>query len=321
MSTFTDAVTTASTLAGTAKEEAQRLGSASPDIDHLLVALTLDTGRAGQVLRAAGLHVARVREAAAHVHADQIASLGLSVSFPEPRPVQLPAGGTPPWTERARSLAGPRVGEDSADVLGRLLAEPSGLIRAILRHLHVDPAVLRTALDVAPERSTPVRLAPTFRTTDLYVPAPPSQVWAAVADPARLHEWDGGLTQLSPARQGPDGVARWDTETRAESPDGTPLPAPHGMLAVEVERVEATQDRRVHWRSSYPDAPRQNSRNVVVDIAPEGEGSRLTLTFGFLAPPDRPALRRGPLNLLFRFSTKMELTQIHGGLSRMFRAG
>ena len=63
MSRFSQAAATMHTLSLAAMEEASRLGVHDADIDHLLLALTLDADTGGQVLRRAGIRLDTARAA------------------------------------------------------------------------------------------------------------------------------------------------------------------------------------------------------------------------------------------------------------------
>lgn len=101
MSKLTVATATMYDLSLAGAEEASRLGEQSGDIDHLLLALTINEQVAGQVLRALGVDLERTRAAVEQQHADQLASLGVQAAAPGPGRITFHERGDFDWNDRA----------------------------------------------------------------------------------------------------------------------------------------------------------------------------------------------------------------------------
>src|SRR5690606_41760640 len=84
MSRFLSMAATMQTLSLAAMEEASREGRREADIEHLLLALTLNEQTAGQVLRRKGVTLEAVRTAVAAQHARQLSSLGVTTDAGQP---------------------------------------------------------------------------------------------------------------------------------------------------------------------------------------------------------------------------------------------
>lgn len=153
MSKLTIAAATSHALASTAMEEASRVGEHTVGVDHLFLALVVNEQQAGQALRGLGISLEAAREAVADQHASQLASLGIHASTPGHSRIAVRQNVDYVWGRAAlevmkRSAAGSSRGDADA-VLRELLAEPSGLIDAILQRLGTTPDVVRDRLDDA----------------------------------------------------------------------------------------------------------------------------------------------------------------------------
>jgi hypothetical protein len=87
-----------------AKEEASRYDMPETDVDHLLLALLVLGGPAGEVLREQGVTLADARRASEQVRADHIARLGIVAPPADPRPIRNPAVGEMNWSLRAQRV-------------------------------------------------------------------------------------------------------------------------------------------------------------------------------------------------------------------------
>lgn len=132
------------------------------DVDHLLIGLLATGGPAAQLLTRHGLDLASARKAAAAVHADAIAVLGVDVhALPVPAPRAIDElhrdnVGEMPMAERAGHLVdslGPRATE--RDLLRALLAEPSGTIRDLIERCGADPAAIMGDVEHPTNWTTP----------------------------------------------------------------------------------------------------------------------------------------------------------------------
>lgn len=335
MSKFIDAAATAHVLTVAAMEEASRFDQREADLDHLLLALTIDAGTAGQVLRGLGVTLDAAREAVSTEHDAALASLGVRVDAPATGGIRFHQTGGYDWSERALAVIR-RTGEndgrsDAAAVLRTLVREPSGLIEAILSRLGTTPSAVVERLDEAeryPEHRT--RQAPTpaviSGTSEAFVPATPEAVWALLADPSRIPDWEPSIGSVDEAPSAPEAGATWTVRTRAQRPDGKAIRVNPKTARQRVELVETDADRVIEWRFSYPDAPAANARRLRAELEPAAGGTQLRLFLAWERSPDRPRrlktlgrLMRPLMRPLMRYMIWMQLTQLGGGIGRAFR--
>ena len=153
MSKIGQIVATSYGLSMAASEEASRFSAHEIDVEHVLLALVIDDGTAGQVLRAMGIRLDAARDAVASQHRDQLASLGIAAEMPEEARIRFPQQGASDWSDRALKLltdAGSRgKSGDTTAVLRELLVEPSGTAEGILTRLGRAPAAIAERLDDA----------------------------------------------------------------------------------------------------------------------------------------------------------------------------
>jgi len=328
MSKFTEAAAVSQTLSLAAMEEASRLGIRNADIDHLFLALTLDAGNAGQVLRGLGVTLDVARDAVAAERTDHLESLGVASidaagSTGEQRIVFHETQGYD-WTDRAvdvlkRASSGVHDGRSSA-VLRCLLTEPSGTIGALLSRLGVDTADLRARLDEAdgirPADDERGRSRGPHGSMSAFVPAPPADLWMLVSDAMRIPEWDGAVGQVA---RGTDNEDEWDAAAPTHAPDGKPLRIKDEFRRIRIRREQVDAPVRVTWRMSYPDARAANERVIRFELEEAAGGTQMRIHFGW----ERTARRRTVLGWLLqplaRLVIFIQLTQISSGLSRVFR--
>jgi carbon monoxide dehydrogenase subunit G len=104
-------------------------------------------------------------------------------------------------------------------------------------------------------------------TASAMVPAPPDQVFGLISDTARYSEWVTGT----------DAVTRTDG------------PAREGSTYDEVNPILGPWKAKTHWRVVEHETPRRSRHEsgdiplsshfeVVMEVAPEGDGSRVTMT-------------------------------------------
>ncbi|MBP3976934.1 SRPBCC family protein [Microbacterium sp. BLY] len=325
MSRFTQAAATMHTLSLAAMEEASRLGVRDADIDHLLLALTLDADLGGQVLRRAGVHLDAARAAVEAQHAGQLQAVGVDAPSLGPGRIVFHETDGYDWTDRALAVltaasSGGRRG-DSAAVLRALLAEPSGLIAAILRRLAVTADGLAADLDeveaVAGSARPPHRASGITGTRSMFVPATGADVWALVSTAERLPEWEQSVESVHP---GPaDGP--WEAFAPTTAPDGRPLTRKPSLARMRVTRVERQEPVRVAWRFEHPDVPRGNPRLLSLELEPAAGGTQLRATLTWETRPRGWFLRmlRAPLRPLLRGLVFIQLGQVESGISRVFR--
>ncbi|MCM3778097.1 SRPBCC family protein [Microbacterium hydrocarbonoxydans] len=319
MSKLTRAAATAHTLSLAAMEEASRYGTRDAGIEHLLLALTLDADLGGQVLRSLGLGLDPVRAAIDEERATQLAALGVDVSHEPSRIVFHETAGYD-WTPQAlavlnRANTRGRDGSSIA-VLRSLLDEPSGTIDALLAQLGVTKPEVTAALDrVEHLPDTDVTGASEIlrRMHDAFVPAPPAEVEAFVANPTRIPEWEPSIESIALT----DG--RWEGRSTSEHPDGRPVEIRDGFHRQLVEPAES--EVGTTWRFSYPDAAHSNTRVVGFRCEPAAGGTQLRITLAWeRAATRRPnRVRSFLLRPVFRVLMYTQLTQIASGITRAFR--
>ncbi|MEV4669304.1 SRPBCC family protein [Microbacterium sp. LWO12-1.2] len=326
MSKLIRAAATSQTLSLAAMEEASRFGVRDADIEHLFLALTIDAGIGGQVLRSLGVTLDAARSAIETQQADQLGSLGVHADSAGGRIVYPETGGYD-WAERAlavmrAAVSGDRDG-DSAAVLRALLAEPSGLMTDLLERMDVEPERIVEALDdaaamIAEHRRTAAERPTIHGTHTAFVPADPIDVWSLLADGERLAEWEPTIGEVVRRHAA---TGRWEARTRMVGSGGKPLKIRDGIRRQCAESVRSEQPSHITWHFTYPDEPRSNARVVAVDIEPAAAGAQLRLSFGWElnASRRRRRLIGALLKPVFRFLCFVQLTQIAGGISRAFR--
>jgi uncharacterized protein YndB with AHSA1/START domain len=318
---------TAQTLSLTAMEEASRRGQREADIDDLFLALVVDEQLAGQVLRWVGITLDAAREAVAAQHAAQLESIGITADLPDPDRIVFHETGGYEWTRRALDIfdrASQKGNQgDGAAVLRALLAEPSGMIEALLHRLDTAPAEVLARLDEAEQ--LPARPAPRdpaagalSGSTEKFIPAPVPNVWAMLADPARMPEWEPGIDSVDPGEETGRFGDTWMAQAPTHRPDGKPLNIRPEFQRRQVELLGADQDSHIAWRHTYPDATRANPRCITITLEPAAGGTQLGITLEWERIPKRRIL--DPLlRPWHKFAVWMQLTQIGAVISRAFR--
>lgn len=330
MSKLTVATATMYDLSLAGAEEASRLGEQNGDIDHLLLALTINEQVAGQILRALGASLERTRAAVEQQHADQLASLGVQAAMPGPGRITYHERGEFAWNDRAldvlrRAGQGGKRG-DAAAVLRELVDEGSGLVEAILQRLDTSPQQVRELLDQA-ERypAMPTRVADNGRSISgagaAHIPAPVAEVWALLSDPARMPEWDLGFGRVDdlPATAAP-GTA-WTAYALETAPNGKPQRINPERRRARIELIESEPATAIEWVTTWPDSPTSNRRRMRIELEPAAGGTRLLVRQAW----ERTASRRGlpPLRWVMRplysFAIWLQISQIGASIGRVFR--
>ncbi len=98
--------------------------------------------------------------------------------------------------------------------------------------------------------------------------APVSQVWKALTDPKLVKQYFFGVDVITDWKQGSPIIYRGVWE-------GKPFEDKGNVLKIEPEKLLLT----THWSplSGVPDTP-ENYHNVRYELAPEGRGTKLTIT-------------------------------------------
>jgi len=326
MSRFTQAAATMHTLSLAAMEEASRLGLRDADIDHLLLALTIDPDTGGQVLRSMGVSLHAARAAVGEQHAAQLNLVGLAPDASVAGRIVFHETSGYEWTDRAVAVlkaasGGDRRG-DSAAVLGALIDEPSGLVAAVLQRLDVDPDAVQAHLDdlrrIHPAPSTSHRGHALSASRSIFAPAPLEEVWMLVSSADRIPEWDQGVAEVD-ADDGESGV--WEARTRTTAHDGRRIAVKDAFLRQRIQLVERAEQMNIVWRFTHPDAARANPRRIAFALEHAAGGTQLRVTLTWETGPRRRGRRilRALVKPLHRLALFIQLAQIESGITRVFR--
>lgn len=305
-----------------AKEEASRYDLPQIDVDHLLLALLVGGGPAGQVLRGQGLTLDAARRATEQVRARHVGRLGIVAPAVEPRPIRDPALGEIDWTRRALNVV--RSNEDRSELglLTGLLGEPGGLIVEVLDEAGLDADALRVALAEARVRTVPRHSAgPTDPdwlgvTHTGFAPAPVADVWALVADPMRRPEWDTTVGTVQPA--GPD---VWETSVTTSRLDGRPARRRPGYTRAHHRRTAYEPEELVEWEIILPDLrkPWPSRHRLRIRLRPAPGGTAVELTLSWPRRSVRHRLRPMLLHPVARAIATIQVTGYAAAVSRRLR--
>lgn len=330
MSRFTVAAATAHSLSLLAMEEASRSGERTAQVEHLLLALALHEHTAGQVLRALGITYDAARSAIAAQHADQLAAIGIRTEAPHPGEITFHETGGYAWSEPAlaileRASTGHRHGDASA-VLRELVVEPSGIIDEVLGRMGVSSTDVTDRLDEADRIAHPpprgaTRAEALSGSTEAFAPAAPGDVWALLADPSRMPEWEPSIARVENAPASPRVGDAWTAFARTTRHDGKPIRVRPQFARQRVEIIELDAGRLLALRCSYPAAPAANSRRFVFELEPAAGGTRVRIAFAWERNGGRPRPR--PLSRVLRPFARcimwLQLSQLGAGISRAVR--
>lgn len=333
MNKITTALAASHRVSLAAMEEASRLGLRTADIDHMLLALTLDPGAAGDALRSLGVTLASAREAVVAQHAEQLISLGISPADAPAGPIVFHETGGYEWSQAALAVmkqasSGKNRG-DSAAMLRALVAEPSGMIESTLGRIGIPPDTVLARLDAAESAVVPSQddSIPDSNTNSTivaksissHVAASAAEVWALVSDPARIPEWDPSIASVAsgstPLMPGESRIAR----ARVERPDGGRIRIKPEFTRVSIELVALEHPSAVEWQFSYPDSARANKRRVTIHLVEAAGGTKLRLAYRWERTGARSSLRGLALRPLQRLATGMQASQLAAGIGRAFR--
>ncbi|PRA09870.1 Clp protease [Arthrobacter sp. MYb211] len=332
MSKFSDAATTSHTLSLAAMEEASRIGQRTADIEHLLLALVLSEQSAGQVLRSMGITLESARAAVNEQHSAQLASLGVNSGLPPQGRIVFHETGGYEWSDRAlavikRASGGGRRGT-AADVLGELMTEPSGMIDQILRRLNTAPDQVIALIDEAqhftafkPRHS--IRPDQRSGSIEAFIPAAVEQVWDLLYSPSRIPQWEPTINEIA----GNDPLGRihigerWSARTRTQRPDGKQLRIKPEFQTQDVELVACRDATLIEWQFTFPESARANIKRIRIELEPAAGGTQLHIHLRWERNANRVVHPWIELLLrpLVRFGIWMHLSQLSGGIGRVFR--
>ncbi|MDO5093177.1 MAG: SRPBCC domain-containing protein [Propionibacteriaceae bacterium] len=217
---------------------------------------------------------------------------------------------------------------DAAAVLRELVGEPSGFIDEVLRRLGTSPGVVLTRLgDVEAIPRSPQPPNPeggVWARSECFVPATPDEVWALLADPARMPEWEPGTGAVDGVPAVLEAGVSWVSHARLERPDGTTLRINPKRRTAWARLVDIERPLRIEWLFSWPDVPTSNTRRVSIQLEPAADGTQLHLTSAWERGAKRSRLRAlrwlfRPLRPLNRLAVRMQLAQLGVSISRVFR--
>lgn len=341
MSAFTHAAATMQTVSLNASEEASRRGQRDVDIDHLFLALVISSDAAGRALRALGISLDGAREAVAELHTDQLRSLGITTGIPDDGVITFHETDGYDLTPRSLAVmkqasAGKKSG-DSADLLRELIAEPSGLVVDLIARLGSTPGDVHAQLDALGRDGTeggragkrparPRARGVVAQQAETFVPAPIADVWALLADPARMPEWESSVARVEPPTS-PEGAApdalvegsAWIAHVLTERPDGKPMKikAVYRRRRVELRTVE--EPFRIAWLTTFPDAPRAAPFTLEIELSAAPGGTQLVLTTMRRRHTGWRRVVGFPLRPLQRFLLWLQVTHVGAAIGRVFR--
>ncbi|MGM1018410.1 MAG: Clp protease N-terminal domain-containing protein [Actinomycetota bacterium] len=330
MSNFLKSAATMQSLSLAGMEEASRHGQRIGDIEHLLLALTISDQSAGHVLRGLGVTLDRAREAIEEERAAQLRGLGVSIDSPRGERIVFHETEGYEWSDRVTRLL-QRAGErdkkgDASAVLRELLDEPSGLIPRIFQRLGVPLEDVRERLDEADRLPLPsgrrVRVTRdhVVGRVESFVPAPIDDVWALLADPRRMPEWDPVTGSIELEDDAPNEPGRsWTGLAIIERPDGRRAGIKEQFERRRITLLTLEEPTRIGWRFTHPDAPRSNTNDLTIELSPAAAGTQLVLTSTWNRRRGWRRIIAWPLRPFQRFLFWISLTQIGGGIGRVFR--
>jgi uncharacterized protein YndB with AHSA1/START domain len=331
LSKFTNAAATAHTLSLTAMEEASRYGQRTAVIDHMFLALVVNEQLAGQVLRSLGITLDSARDAVTAQHAAQLESLGISTIMPEPGEIVFHQTAGYQWGEgplaviKKANESGARG--DAAAALRELVVEPSGMIEAILHRLNTTPQQVISTLDKAEQYRSATRSAQKSRqnlagVSEGFAPAAVEQVWALLADPLRMPDWEPSISAVTiDDEEIAVTGSTWQAHARTQRLDGKPIKIKPSLIQQRVELLQKSEPHTLEWRFTYPDAPSANARRIRVELEPAAGGTHLRLSLTWERNPQRTRLPliAWVMRPLARALVWLQLSQLSSAISRNFR--
>lgn len=286
-----------------AEDEQRRAGHPEIDIEHVFLALLGVGGPVTEALAERGVTLDTARKAFERLHAQRVAALGILTTDAGAR--RIPDGvarGGFVYRDGVRRMLEEAAGEKAQDValFARLIDEPSGHIRELLREFAVDA----DALDFT-EPGSDAETVPRALDHRHFVPASPDAVWALISDPARWLEWNDFTDER--AEHGSDGVVR--AFARQKTLDGRPSKVKPQFRMSEYRVTAIEPPRMIEWERAYPQAKGSGAHVLRFTLAQQGSGTELVVSF---IPRDR-GRRKGVVYWLTRPIAKI----VHAPIMRM----
>lgn len=320
---------TSQSLSLAAMEEASRLGLREADIEHLFLALVINDQPAGRALRELGINIDSARLAVTEQHNEQLAALGVEASFPEAGQIVFHETNGYEWSRRARDLIANSSGKgkagDASAVLRELVAEPSGLISDVLGRLGTTPGAVLELLDElgSPAHTTTSAATQVTRRTmgsvETFVSAPMEEVWALLADPARIPEWETSIGAVDDTGQAPTPGTTWAGAASTRYPDGRPLKIKPQFRRRSIDLVTARRPGTIAWSFGYPDIARSNSVLTEFALRSTAGGTQVQIIRSWSRRRGWRGLIAFPLRPIQKLLLWITLFQIGSAISRTFR--
>lgn len=319
MSRFAATLGAAQTLSMAGFAEAARHHRTVADLDDLLVALTVDDGLGGQALRSGGVERDAMRAAIATTRAQRLSALGIALDSPEPDDSSARRMTRCEWSTRVLQLfqSVPATRDFSATILRAVLDESSGHVADVLAHTALDRSELERVLDAAGDAIMPrdADAGVLSGSAGVHVSAPIDAVWALLADPRRLHEWVPSVGGPAVAEEN----GTWRTTAPTAGPDGRPLRIRDGVSHQQWALTDAAEPTNVEWHVTYPDLPRANRQQLILELAPSAGGTRVDVTVQWhRTVPGRPVLAR-LLRPFTRWATRLGARSTAQAITNAFR--
>lgn len=329
MNKLVRAAQTSQSISLAAMEEASRLGLREADIDHMFLALVISDQSAGHTLRSVGIDIDSARRAVEEQRDAQLASLGIEASFPDAGRIVFHETDGYEWTPRALDLIAKssRKGKagDAAAVLRELIAEPSGLITAILGRLDTTSDELLERLDRADSlatKSAPAAAKVKGRTTgatETFVTAPCDAVWEFLADPSRIPEWEPSIGVLAQSSREATPGETWEGVAPTVYPDGKRVKIKAQFRRRSVELIAIDQPDRIAWSFGYPDVPGSIAVLTEFTLVNTPGGTQVRMSRSWSRRRGWRGLVAWPLRPIQKFLVWITLFQTGSAISRTFR--
>lgn len=267
-----------------AREEAFREYRSEFGVEHLLMALSLQSGSIGQTLRSMGLNYADIRQALHQVREADLRSIGVAIAQPE-RPIEAAACNNIAPVAGVKQLIEAAYEEKTETrpfelvLCEKLFSERTGTIAAILAQLGVDSAdvlaklregILHDKAGLVCENESEKQRSLPYRDST-FIASAPSQVLATLRDPGQVEKW---LMFASDVKvTGGYVTGRFGVRHKFEAA----MTADTGVL--------------VEWYITVFPTERIPAQIARWHVAPEDTGSRVTLEC-YVIPPEH----QGPLS-------------------------